>query len=147
MIEARKGGKRNFIIITAEGMGQHYGEELTELIERRTGIEARFARLAHIQRGGSPTLQDRVLATKMGCAAVESLVAGQMSKVVCQRGNSIITMDIHDALLVDKLMKGKLSQDEQDRIPPNLLYDMKKIVADKEAYKQYLNYIIDHITL
>ena len=83
----------------------------------------------------------------MGCAAVESLVAGQMSKVVCQRGNSIITMDIHDALLVDKLMKGKLSQDEQDRIPPNLLYDMKKIVADKEAYKQYLNYIIDHITL
>ncbi|MBQ5842988.1 MAG: 6-phosphofructokinase [Clostridia bacterium] len=147
MIEARKAGKRNFIIITAEGMGREYGEELTQLIEKRTGIEARFARLAHIQRGGSPTLQDRVLATKMGCAAVESLVSGQMKKVVCQRHNSIITMDIHDALQVDKLMKGKLSKEEQNKIPPNILYDMKKIVAEKEAYKQYLNYIIDHITL
>ena len=48
---------------------------------------------------------------------------------------------------LDKLMKGKLSKDEQNKIPPNILYDMKKIVAEKEAYKQYLNYIIDHITL
>jgi len=44
-------------------------------------------------------------------------------------------------------MKGKLSKEEQNKIPPNVLYDMKKIVAEKEAYKQYLNYIIDHITL
>ena len=147
MVEARKGGKRNFIIIAAEGMGHEYGEELSAMIEARSGIETRFARLAHIQRGGSPTLRDRVLATQMGCAAVENLVEGQMKQVMCLRGNNIVAMDIYDALTVDKLMKGKLTPAEEDQIPPNKLYDMKRIVADKQAYKNYLNYIIDHITL
>ena len=147
MIEARKNGKRNFIIIAAEGMGPDYGEELRSMIEVRTGIETRFARLAHIQRGGSPTLRDRVLATQMGCAAVENLVNGQMKQVMCLRGNNIISMDIHDALMVDKLMKNKITPEETETIPPNKLYEMKKIVADKQAYKQYLDYIIDHITL
>lgn len=147
MIEARKDGKRNFIIITSEGMGKDYGEGLSEMIEKRSGIESRFARLAHIQRGGSPTLRDRVLATQMGCAAVENLVDGQMKQVMCLRGNNIVAMDIFDALTVDKLMKGKLSPEEEEAIPPNKLYEMKRIVADKQAYKNYLNYIIDHITL
>lgn len=117
------------------------------MIEERTGIESRFARLAHIQRGGSPTLRDRVLATQMGCAAVENLVEGQMKQVMCLRGNNIVAMDIYDALTVDKLMKGKLKPEEEEAIPPNKLYEMKRIVADKQAYKKYLNYIIDHITL
>ncbi len=147
MVEARKTEKRNFIIIAAEGMGSGYGEELCQMIQNRTGIETRFARLAHIQRGGSPTLRDRVLATQMGCAAVENLVNGQMKQVMCLRGNNIIAMDIYDALMVDKLMKNKLTVEEQEKISPNKLYEMKKIVADKQAYKQYLNYIIDHITL
>ena len=147
MIAARKGGKRNFIIITSEGMGKDYGEELSKMIEARSGIESRFARLAHIQRGGSPTLRDRVLATQMGCAAVENLVDGQMKQVMCLRGNNIVAMDIFDALTVDKLMKGKLKPEEEEAIPPNKLYEMKRIVADKQAYKNYLNYIIDHITL
>lgn len=147
MLEARKNEKRNFIIITSEGMGADYGEELCQMIIQRTGIETRFARLAHIQRGGSPSLRDRVLATQMGCAAVENLVNGQMKQVMCLRGNNIVGMDIYDALMVDKLMKNKLSSEDQDRIPPNKLYEMKTIVADKQAYKQYLNYIIDHITL
>ncbi len=147
MIDARKDGKRNFIIIISEGMGPDYGEELSNIIESRTKIETRFARLAHIQRGGSPSLRDRVLATQMGCAAVENLVNGQMKQVMCLRGNSIISMDIYDALMVDKLMKNILTNEEEDTIPPNKFYEMKKIVADKQAYKQYLDYIIDHITL
>lgn len=147
MLTARKDGKRNFIIITAEGMGSSYGEELCQIIEKRTGIETRFARLAHIQRGGSPTLRDRVLATQMGCAAVENLVNGQMKQVMCIRGNNIIAMDIYDALMVDRLMKNKLTQEQADKIPPNKLYQMKKIVTDKQAYKQYLDYIIGHIAL
>ena len=92
-------------------------------------------------------MRDRVLATQMGCAAVENLVNGQMKQVMCLRGNNIIAMDIYDALMVDKLMKNKLTVEEQEKISPNKLYEMKKIVADKQAYKQYLNYIIDHITL
>jgi len=147
MIEARKNGKRNFMIICCEGMGKDYGEELTKMIESRTGIETRFSRIGHIQRGGNPTLRDRVLATQMGCAAVETLVDGHMKQVVCLRGNDIITMDIHEALLLDKLMKNKLTQEQQDAISPNKLYEMRKIVADKQAYKVYLNYIIDHMSL
>lgn len=147
MIDARRNGKRNFLIIAAEGMGKGYGEELVSMLEKRTGIETRFARLAHIQRGGSPSLRDRVLATQMGCAAVENLVNGHMKQVMCLRGNNIVSMDIYDALMVDKLMKDTLSDEEMEKISPNKLYEMKKIVADKRAYKQYLNYIIDHITL
>ncbi|HBR30906.1 MAG TPA: ATP-dependent 6-phosphofructokinase, partial [Clostridiales bacterium] len=127
MIDARKDGKRNFIIIISEGMGPDYGEELSNIIESRTKIETRFARLAHIQRGGSPSLRDRVLATQMGCAAVENLVNGQMKQVMCLRGNSIISMDIYDALMVDKLMKNILTNEEEDTIPPNKFYEMKKI--------------------
>ena len=147
MIAARKNGKRNFIVILGEGMGKNYGEELCNTIEERTGIEARFARPAHIQRGGSPTLRDRVLATQMGCAAVESLVGGQMKKVVCLRDNSIITMDIHEALFLDKILKNTITQDEIESIPPNTLYDLRRIVADRLAYKSYLNYIINHMAL
>ena len=44
-------------------------------------------------------------------------------------------------------MKGKLTAAEEEAISPNKMYEMKKIVADKQAYKNYLNYIIDHITL
>lgn len=147
MVAARRNGKRNFIIILSEGMGKNYGEELCGIIYERTGIEARFARLAHIQRGGSPSLRDRVLATQMGCAAVESLVGGQMKRVVCLRDNSIITMDIHEALFLDKILKNTISQDEIDAIPPNTLYDLRRLVADRVAYKSYLNYIINHMSL
>lgn len=147
MIAARKNGKRNYIIILCEGLGKNYGEDLCKVIEERTGIEARFARPAHIQRGGSPTLRDRVLATQMGCAAVESLVSGQMKKVVCLRDNSIVTMDIHEALFLDKILKNTITQEEIDTIPPNTLYDLRRIVADRQAYKSYLNYIINHMAL
>ncbi len=148
MSAARKNGKRNFIIILSEGMGKNYGEELCKTIFERTGIEARFARPAHIQRGGSPTLRDRVLATQMGCAAVESLVSGQMKRVVCVKNtSSIITMDIHEALFLDKILKNTITQEEIDTIPPNTLYDMRKVVADRLALKSYLNYIINHMAL
>ena len=147
MDEARRNGKRNFIIITCEGMGPGYSEQLCKTIEEKTGIETRLARLAHVQRGGSPTLRDRVLATQMGCAAVESLVAGQMKRVVCLRDNSIITMDIHEALLLDKMMKNTLTPEEREQIAPNALFDMTTRIAEMQAYKQYLNYIIDHMAL
>ncbi|MFA6730350.1 MAG: ATP-dependent 6-phosphofructokinase [Eubacteriales bacterium] len=147
MIRARKNGKRNFIVITSEGIGSDYSEHLCEKINIKTGIETRFVRPAHIQRGGSPTLRDRVLATQMGCAAVESLVGGQMKRVVCLKGSGIMTMDIHEALYLDKMMKNTLSQSETDNIPPNILYDMRRMVADRLAYKSYLNYMITNIVL
>ena len=58
-------GKRNFIVVVSEGMGTEFAPALTERIEKETGVEARFARFAHVVRGGTPTLRDRMLATRM----------------------------------------------------------------------------------
>ena len=69
-------GKRNFIVVVSEGMGTEYGPALTERIEKETGVEARFARFAHVVRGGTPTLRDRMIATRMGEYAVEQLLEG-----------------------------------------------------------------------
>ena len=64
--EARALGKRNFIVVVSEGLGSEYAPALAKKIEDTTGVETKFARLAHIVRGGNPTLKDRVLASEMG---------------------------------------------------------------------------------
>ena len=78
-----KTGKRNFIVIASEGLGATHTEELAVDIEKSTGIETRFARLAHVQRGGCPTCMDRVVATMMGDKAVDLLLDGKYNLVVC----------------------------------------------------------------
>lgn len=107
-IEAAKAtGKRNFIIMVAESMGSQFGEELTKRIEAETGIETRFARLAHVVRGGSPSLRDRVIGSEMGAKAVEMLLDGKSNMVVCYRHGEIRTSEITWALALDKLFKSE----------------------------------------
>ena len=67
----RKTGKRHFVIIVAEGVGKV--AELAQEIEARTGIETRATVLGHVQRGGRPTLRDRVVGSQMGYYAVQLL--------------------------------------------------------------------------
>ena len=140
MIEARKGGKRNFIIITAEGMGQHYGEELTELIERRTGIEARFARLAHVQRGGRPTNTDRVVATLMGDKAVDLLVDGKYNLIVCQKKGQICAVEMEYAFALDRIVKGKATEEEILGYEPEY---RAALLAEAEEIKAGMNNLYD----
>lgn len=89
-------GKRHSIIVVAEGIGSavEIGKEITE----RTGIECRVTVLGHIQRGGSPTAFDRVLASRLGAFAVESLLQGEKGKMVGVQNNQLISTSISEAL-------------------------------------------------
>ena len=81
---AQSTGKKHFIVVVAEGVG--HTQELTERIQEATGIESRATILGHVQRGGSPTLRDRVVASRMGYHAVELLHNGMSNRVVALKG-------------------------------------------------------------
>jgi 6-phosphofructokinase 1 len=71
-------GKRHSIIIVAEGAGR--GEDIARQITERNGIEPRVTVLGHIQRGGTPTHNDRILASRLGDFAVRRLMEGDSGK-------------------------------------------------------------------
>lgn len=100
VVEARKRGKKHFIIINAEGVGDSIN--MAKRIEEATGLETRATILGHLQRGGSPTVKDRVYASIMGAKAVELLVAGKTNRVVGYRQGEYIDFDINDALKMHK---------------------------------------------
>ncbi len=130
---ARKLGKRNFIVLVSEGVGSKYGPALTEKIESETGVESRFSRFAHIVRGGSPTLKDRVMATQMGSFAVEKLFAGESNIVICEKNSKIIAVDINYALVLDKMYKGKLKDGDLDAFTAEQTEQMKLEIEEKKA--------------
>lgn len=138
MLKARKNGKRNFIVIVAEGK-ENFAEDFAKRIEARTGIETRFTRFGHVQRGGCPTLKDRMTASLMGKFAVDELLAGKSNLVVCERNGSIVSMDIGFALTVDKMFKGLLSEEELAKIPPEE-YAKMKAICDERAERKMLIY-------
>jgi 6-phosphofructokinase 1 len=74
------------------------GSVLAKEIEKRTGFEARFVILGHIQRGGTPTAFDRVLASRFGVAAVDLIHKGDFGKMVALRGLDIIAVPFEEAL-------------------------------------------------
>ena len=93
---AQSTGKRHYIIVVAEGVGNT--EELAQRIQRHTGIETRATILGHVQRGGAPTLRDRVVASRMGYHAAELLFNGIGNRVVAMKGEQIVDFDITEAL-------------------------------------------------
>lgn len=101
-IEAtRATGKHHFTIIVAEGVEMSVSDIAKE-IERITGVEARTTILGHVQRGGNPTVRDRVMASYMGNAAVELLNKGIGNRVICYRSGNIVDIDIYEALQMTK---------------------------------------------
>lgn len=74
------------------------GAELVRRIEKETGIESRGAQIGHIQRGGPPDLFDRVLATRLGAAAVDLALAGRFGEVAVLRGPSVTGIPLDDAV-------------------------------------------------
>ena len=93
-------GKQHFIIIFAEGCGD--ATEMAKLIERETGVESRATILGHVQRGGSPTVNDRVLASRMGNYATRLLRDDCSSRVVAIKNDTIVDYDIEEALQMEK---------------------------------------------
>lgn len=93
-------GKEHFIIIVSEGIGNSV--EIAKKIEQRTGIETRATILGHVQRGGSPTVRDRVVASQMGYYAVDLLSQGIGNRVVAMKDGKIVDYDIQEALSMSK---------------------------------------------
>ncbi len=93
---AQKTGKKHFIVVVAEGVG--HTDEIAKKIEKETGIESRATILGHVQRGGSPTVRDRVLASKCGYYAVKLLDEGKSNRVVVIKGDRVVDYDITEAL-------------------------------------------------
>lgn len=89
-------GKKHFIIIVAEGVGGV--DKLAKEIEEKTGIETRATVLGHVQRGGSPTLRDRVVGSEMGAYAARLLHEEKSNRVVVMQGGKIVDLDITEAL-------------------------------------------------
>ena len=100
IMECKKRGKKNYIIINAEGIGDSIN--MAKRIEEATGIETRATILGHMQRGGSPTCKDRVYASVMGAKAVELLMEGKSNRVVGYRHGEFIDFDINEALSMKK---------------------------------------------
>lgn len=130
---ARRLGKRNFIIIVSEGVGSSYAPQLARKIEDKTGIETKFAKLAHVVRGGNPTLRDRVLASTMGAVAVEMLLKGRSDIVMCEKDGVIVATDINYALMLDKMYKCKLEDGDLDRFTTDEVMEMEKTVRERRA--------------
>jgi 6-phosphofructokinase 1 len=84
------------------------GDLLGPIIEEQTGIETRSTTLGHIQRGGTPTAYDRVLATRYGMAAVDAVMEGLWGRMVSLTGTAITNVPLEDAL-------GKLKTVPQER--------------------------------
>jgi 6-phosphofructokinase 1 len=100
IIQGRNRGKLHSIIVLAEGVGNAY--EVAEDIQEKTGVETRVTILGHIQRGGTPSVFDRVIASKMGHKAVNLLLEGKSGRLVGFKGNHVIDMDIDEALSIEK---------------------------------------------
>ena len=100
ILVTKQTGKKHFIIVVAEGVGQV--TEIAKEIEEITGIESRATILGHVQRGGRPTVRDRVMASQMGHAAVNLLLKGVGNRVVAFQNNHIVNYDIYEALKMTK---------------------------------------------
>lgn len=96
VLEGKQRGKLHNLIVIAEGAGGTH--ELVKVLEEVTGIETRASILGYIQRGGSPTSQDRIFASRMGYHAVELLFNGKSSRLVGIKHNKIVDVDIDEAL-------------------------------------------------
>ena len=99
-------GKHHFIVVVSEGVGN--SGEIAKQIEEKTGVESRATILGHVQRGGSPTIRDRIAASQLGYYAVQLLFEGKGNRVVGIQNNKIVDYDIQEALSMKKPFEDEL---------------------------------------
>ena len=73
------------------------GQQIADMVEQRTGYETRVTVLGHIQRGGTPTAFDRVLATRFGVHAADMVARGEFGKMAALRGTQIVSVALQEA--------------------------------------------------
>lgn len=87
-------GKTSSILITAEGQKPGRAYDLADAIRKKSGMDAKVCILGHQQRGGSPTAADRILASRMGAAAVDSLLKGFCDIMIGTEGERLIQVPL-----------------------------------------------------
>ncbi len=92
--ESRTRGKTSSIIVTAEGQKPGRAYDLADAIRKKSGLDAKVCILGHQQRGGSPTAHDRILASRLGSAAVLSLISGKSNLMIGNRGPDLVEVSL-----------------------------------------------------
>ncbi|MBN2558512.1 MAG: 6-phosphofructokinase [Clostridia bacterium] len=100
ILECRNRGKKDYCVIVAEGVGK--ATQICDEITRKTGIISRATILGYVQRGGSPTAYDRIMASRMGAKAVELINEGKLNRVVSLINNKVTDLDLEEALSMTK---------------------------------------------
>ena len=100
IIGCRNRGKHHYIVIIAEGVGGTM--EIADQIKSITGISTTTTILGHLQRGGSPTVRDRVAASLMAVKATEVLQLGEKNKIIASKNDTYVALDIEEALEMKK---------------------------------------------
>jgi 6-phosphofructokinase 1 len=96
IVEGNLKGKISWIIVVAEGAGS--AEEIADRIQKMTDLEVRHVVLGHVQRGGSPTASDRILAARLGTAAIDLILKSEFGKSVGVKGENLNITDIKSAM-------------------------------------------------
>ncbi|HLS67084.1 MAG TPA: 6-phosphofructokinase [Pseudogracilibacillus sp.] len=99
-------GKKHSIILLAEGVGD--AVEYSEKIEAATGLDTRVTVLGHIQRGGTPSASDRVLASRLGGKAVQLLMDGETGKLVALKNNELNAYDFTYVLTKERTLNEEM---------------------------------------
>ena len=145
--KSRALGKRNFLVIVCEGMGKEFAPTLAKEIEEKTGVETKFARLAHVVRGGVPTLRDRYLATVMGEAACDCLFEGKSNLVVCKQNSQIVFTDINYALTLDQMSKHKLKDGALDQYTAEQVEAMRRVCEARQKTIEDVYHTLNRLSL
>jgi 6-phosphofructokinase 1 len=87
-------GRTSSILITAEGQKPGRAYDLADAIRKKSGMDAKVCILGHQQRGGSPTAADRILASRMGAAAVDSLLKGFCDIMIGTEGEKLVQVPL-----------------------------------------------------
>lgn len=100
LLECRNQGKHHYIVVVAEGVGDTVA--ISNKIEETTGIESRVTILGHLQRGGSPSIRDRMMASYMGAQAITALTEGRYNRIIAFQHGAIVDVDMEEGLAMKK---------------------------------------------
>lgn len=113
--QAKRDHHSSFLIVVAENLWPNGTQALAQRLKEKTGIDCPLCTLGYIQRGGSPVAKDRILATKMGVAAVQAAVEGKSNLMVAEQNSAINLVPLCDAIKHQKTVS-PLLVDAQDNI-------------------------------
>jgi 6-phosphofructokinase 1 len=91
-------GKQYSIFVAAEGQKPGRAYDLCDAIKKKTGLDAKVCILGHIQRGGSPTARDRVIASALGAGAVDAILRGESDKMAGIQNGKLVLVPLHEAI-------------------------------------------------